>query len=158
MFHRLAANGRYWISLFLALGLGFFSFGTPAAESASGSLPPAIAITEGKTRQGFPYISGGVSTDEREAMEKEGKAYNVKLSFAEKRGPYLSDVKLVIEGSKGTEIINTVTNGPWFYIQLPAGSYTVKATFNDKTREIKRLDVQKDKPVRQTLTWDLGEQ
>jgi hypothetical protein len=91
-------------------------------------------------------------------MEKEGKAYNVKLSFVEKSGTYLSDVKLVIEGSKGTEIINTVTNGPWFYIQLPAGSYTIKATLNDKAREIKRFAVPKDKTVQQTLLWDLGEQ
>jgi hypothetical protein len=158
MFHRLAANSRYRIFIFLVVGMAHFSVRAPAAESPSSSLPPVIAITEGKTPQGFPYLSGGVSTDEREAMEKQGKGYNVKLSFAEKRGPYLSDVKLVIAGAKATEIISTITNGPWFYIQLPPGSYAVKATFNDKTREIKRLEVPKDGTVQQTLTWDLGGQ
>jgi hypothetical protein len=147
---------RYWLSVLLLFAIASFSLCISVA--APDSLPPTIAIKEGKTPQGFPYLSGGVSTDEREAMEKEGKAYNVKLSFVEKSGTYLSDVKLVIEGSKGTEIINTVTNGPWFYIQLPAGSYTIKATLNDKAREIKRFAVPKDKTVQQTLLWDLGEQ
>jgi hypothetical protein len=155
MFHRLAADSHYKVFILLVVGIGHFPVRAPVAESASSGLPPAIVITEGKTPQGFPYLSGGVSTDEREAMEKQRKAYNVKLSFAEKRGPYLSDVKLVIEGAKGTEIISTVTTGPWFYIQLPSGSYTVKATFNDKTREIKPLEVPKDRTVQQTLTWDL---
>jgi hypothetical protein len=140
---------------FFLFGMGFVFFPIPIAETATSSLPPAIVITEGKTQQGFPYLSGGVSTDEREAMEKMAKSYNVKLSLAEKRGPYLSDVKLVIEGPKGT-LIDTITDGPWFYIQLPAGTYTVKASFNNQTREIKRLVVPKDKTIQQTLTWDLG--
>jgi hypothetical protein len=120
-------------------------------------MPPGVIITEGKTQQGFPYLSGGISTDEREVMEAWGKAYNVKLSFAEKKGPYLSDVKLTIEAAKGSEIITMTTTGPWFYIQLPAGAYTVKATLNGVTKEIKNLAVPKDKAVQRTLIWDLGE-
>jgi hypothetical protein len=120
--------------------------------------PPGVIITQGKTQEGFPYLSGGVSSDEREIIEEMGKAHNVKLSFAEKRGPYLSDVRLVIQDAKGVEIIARTTNGPLFYIQLPPGSYAVKATFNGMTREIKRLEVTKGKVIQRTLTWDLDEQ
>jgi hypothetical protein len=74
-----------------------------------------------------------------------------------KGGAYLSDVRLVIETAKGAEIISTTTNGPFFYIQLPAGSYKVKASFSGVTKKIKRLEVPKSKGVQQTLTWDLGE-
>jgi hypothetical protein len=130
---------------------------TPRGESASVDIPPGVIITEGKTQQGFPYLSGGISTDEREVMEAWGKAYNVKLSFAEKKGPYLSDVKLTLEAAKEAEIITITTTGPWFYIQLPAGTYTVKAALGGITREIKNLTVPKDKTVQRTLIWDLGE-
>ena len=105
--------------LFMALIVDPLRCYAPVAVAAR--FPPAILITEGKTAQGFPYISGGVSTDERERMETEGKSYNVKLAFAERRGAYLSDVKVVIEGAKGAEIVSVTTNGPWFFIQLPPG-------------------------------------
>jgi hypothetical protein len=42
-------------------------------------------------------------------------------------------------------------------MQLPAGTYTVKATLGGVTREIKNLTVPKDKAVQRTLIWDLGE-
>jgi hypothetical protein len=93
----------------------------------------------------------------REIIETAGKAYNVKLSFADKRGPYLSEVRLVIEGAKAAQIIAMTTPGPLFYIQLPPGNYAVKATFNGETKEIKRLEVPKDKMIQRTLVWDLAE-
>ena len=142
----------------LILTICLFPFSLPSAESASPDLASAIAITEGKTEQGFAFLSGGVSSDEREVMEQKGKAYNVKLSFAEKRGPYLSDIKLEIRGPKGAEIISTTTNRPWFFIQLPAGTYAVRAGFKGQIKEIRNLTVSKDKAVRQTFVWDLGEQ
>lgn len=128
----------------------------PAMKSLAAQFPPAIMITEGKTALGFPYLSGGVSTDERARMEEEGKSYNVKLAFAELRGAYLSDIKLVITGAKGAEIVAVTTNGPWFFILLPPGLYAVKATFDSQTKSIDRLQVTKDKTIKRTLTWDLG--
>lgn len=85
-------------------------------------------------------------------------AYSVKLSFAAKGGALLSDVKLVIADQKSGEIVSLVTDGPLFFIQLPPGIYTVTATFRNETKEMKALAVVKDKTVRRTLIWDLGEQ
>jgi hypothetical protein len=61
-----------------------------------------------------------VSSEERQIVNETGKAYNMQIAFAEKRGAYLADVNLVIEGAK---------------VNVPQG-----------------------RRVRQTLTWDLGEQ
>ncbi len=127
-------------------------------EVPAAQFPPAILIVEGKTIQGFAYLSGGVSSDEREVMEERGKSYNVKLVFAEKTGAYLSNVKLVIADTKGGEIISITTNGPWFFIQVPPGSYSVVATFTAETKQLKGLKVLKDQMVTRTLIWDLGEQ
>jgi hypothetical protein len=113
-------------------------------------------ITEGKSPQGFSFMHGGVGSAERKQMEQLGKSYNVKLSFADKRGPYLAGVQLVIEGANRAEIVNLTTDGPLFYIQLPPGTYTVKASFGAKTQEMKVLKAGKDKQVRQTLVWDAG--
>lgn len=143
--------------LFLALSIELFRCGIPITDSFAQEPPPGVMITQGKTEQRFSYISGGVSSNEREVIEGLAKGYNVKLSFADKRGPYLSDVRLVIEGAKAAQIIAITTAGPLFYIQLPPGNYSVKATFNGQTKEIKRLEVPKDKAIQRTLVWDLGE-
>ncbi len=145
--------GKGWLGLLLlALIIEPLRYCMPVAAQ----FPPAIMITEGRTAQGFPYLSGGVSTDERERMEDKGKSYNVKLAFPEVRGAYLADIKLVITGPKGAEIVSVTTNGPWLFIQLPPAQYTVKATFNGQTKSIEGLKVTKDKTIGRTLAWDLG--
>lgn len=158
MNHRVALSVSYVVVLLLVLSSEPLRCGIPTVEIFAAEIPPAIMITEGKTAQGFPYLTGGVSTEEREILEASGKAYNVQLRFAEKGGAYLSDVNLVIGGAKGAEIIAITTDGPLFYMQLPPGSYTVSATFKGETKKVKSLLVAKDKTVRQTLIWDLGEQ
>jgi hypothetical protein len=129
---------------------------TPAAQSATPALGPVIMVAEGQSPQGFPYMHGGVGLDERESMEQRGKSYNVKFSFADKRGPYIAGVKVMLEGENRKEIVNIVSDGPLFYIQLPPGTYNLKATFGPKTNEVKALKVFKDKKINQTLIWDLG--
>ena len=154
MIHRYV---KYLALLLVAAIPDLVLCGVPTTDAIAAETPSGVMITQGKTDQGFPYISGGVSTNEREIIEAAGKAYNVKLSFADKRGPYLSEVRLVIEGAKAAQIIAMTTPGPLFYIQLPPGNYAVKATFNGETKEIKRLEVPKDKMIQRTLVWDLAE-
>lgn len=125
------------------------------ARSAESPLEQSPGIVQGETKQGFAYMSGGVGIDERELMGKLGKAYNLKLSFAEISGPYLADVGLIIEDTKGAEIISTTTNGPWFYIQLPSGTYTIKATVGGNTKQIKNLQLSKGERISRTVHWDL---
>jgi hypothetical protein len=157
MNHPVTLSASYVVVLLLVLSSEPLRCGIPAVEIFAAEIPPAIMITQGKTAQEFPYLTGGVGTEEREILEASGKAYNVHLTFAEKAGAYISDVNLVITGAKGEEIIAITTNGPLFYIQLPPGSYGVSATFKGETKKIKSLIVGKDKTVRQTLVWDLGE-
>ena len=154
MIHR---NLNYLALLLVAAISDLVPYGVGTTEASAAETPPGVMIAQGKTEQGFPYITGGVSTNEREIIEAAGKDYNVRLSFADKRGPYLSEVRLVIEGAKAARIISITTAGPMFYIQLPPGNYAVRATFNGETKEIKRLEVPKDRIVQRTLVWDLAE-
>jgi hypothetical protein len=135
--------------LFL-LGLALLFFTTRPAPAAS---TPEQGIVKGKTAQGFPYMSGGIGADERALMGKEAKDYNLKLAFAERSGQYLAEVKLVVAGEDGKEIINTTTNGPWFYIKLPPGTYNVRAAVGNITKKIDSLSLSKEKPVTRLLHW-----
>ena len=157
MNHRVLLTGTQVAALLFALSSEPLRCGMPTVEISAAEMPPAVMITQGKTAQGFPYIIGGVSSEEREVLEASGKAYNVQLTFAEKGGAYLSDVNLVIADPKGGEIIAVKTDGPLFYIQLPQGKYTVSATFNNETKKLKSLTAGKDKIVRETVVWTLPE-
>lgn len=152
-------SARWAIGFILAVLLEFPRCGAPTVELLAAEFPPALGITEGKTAQGLPYLFGGISSNEREAMEERAKAkgYNVKLIFAEKSGPFIAGVTVVIADAKGAEVVSVAIDGPWFYIQLPAGDYSVKATFKGQVREIKRLSIPKNKTVEQTFVWELGE-
>lgn len=144
-------------AILLAFGLVLFS---SLAVTESAATEPALGqyqgIIKGETKEGFPYMSGGFGVEEREQMDKWGGEYNLKLSFAEKSGAYLADVKVVIVDEKGNEVLNTAVRGPWFYIKLPAGKYDVKATLGRDSEGIDGLQVSAGKQINGILSWDLS--
>ncbi|MDY6991449.1 MAG: carboxypeptidase-like regulatory domain-containing protein [Pseudomonadota bacterium] len=117
------------ILLLLMLGLSSLSL---AAEEAA-IAPPA---GEEGVSQGVPYMTGGIGEEGREIITDKADEYNLKLIFAEKQdGQYLADVNVVITNAAGETVLETVSDGPWFYAQLPAGDYQVSATVNGRTVE-----------------------
>jgi len=146
---------------FLLLLVGFVSLSLvslPGKTFAEGFAPEKAGIIRDKTGQGIAYMMGGVGIRERELMESSAADYNVKLAFAEKVGVYLASVDVTVADQKGNEIASLTTNGPWLYLQLPPGSYTVKAAFNSETRQIKNLRVPSDGRVARLMRWDLQEE
>jgi len=143
--------------IFIFLTIEPLRCGVTTTRAVAAQFPPAIIITEARTSQGFPYLFGGVGSDEREAIEERAKGYNLKLIFAEKRGAFVSGVTVTIANAKGVEIAALKTEGPWFYIQLPPGDYSIKARLKGEMKQINNLAVRKDKRVQQSLIWDLGE-
>lgn len=74
--------------------------------------------------QGVPYVSGGVGLDEREAMQGMASQYNLKLEFALSEGNYLGDVRVTLRGPVS---LDAVSEGPWFLVRVPPGTYSVTA-------------------------------
>jgi hypothetical protein len=132
--------------------------GVPQIHAQNTGLLPAMVITEGVTPQGYPYMFGGISSNEREVMEARAKDYNLRLVFAAKSGAFLSGVTLVLTAATGAEVISIATTGPWFYVQLPPGTYSAKATFGEQTKQVRNLRVVKDRAVQQVFNWDVREQ
>ena len=109
-------------------------FGCVSVSSAAMMSPNLPA---GHTYAGIPYRSGGVGVDEREALRSMTSADNLQLIFAARDGEYLSDVDVVIANSAGHEILRAVSDGPWLFTKLPAGSYLVTA--EAKSRSLRRM-------------------
>lgn len=75
------------------------------------------------------YISGGIGVREREEMEKMGDQFSLKLIFARPDGEFLAYITVLVEeAGSGLRVINAISRGPWFYVDLPEGEYTVTAS------------------------------
>lgn len=89
-------------------------------------------LIRGWTRAGFPYIDGGVSFGERRTMEQSASPYNLILKFAPGAITQITPATLVIGANDGSFIEKIQIRGPWFFIQLPPGSYTILARFENR--------------------------
>ena len=153
-----AIKNRHRPQLFFAFSFVVFSLWTLAGSvpaQTSTENPPQII--RGVTEQGFAYMTGGVGSNERKIMQSWGGDYNLKLAFVEMSGEYLSDVELLIV-KYGREMVRETANGPWFYIKLPPGEYTVNATYEDVTEQIENLQLVEGGPVTRLVRWDLEEE
>lgn len=99
------------------------------------SLAPAAGFAaQPKEQNGVSYISGGVGTDEQNAMQALRADYNLRLTFATKQtGAYRSDVQLDIADAKGVSVLSVASTGPMFFAKLPPGTYRISAAAEGKT-------------------------
>ena len=137
--------------------------GVPLALLLAQPLPlaartTASGIETGSWREGARFMSGGVGVGEREKMVEMAPGYDLKLSFANHVGHYLSDVKVTISDEHGKQVLNTTTAGPWLYVELPQGKYDVKARYADRTEEIKNLEVTHGQLMTRLLHWSSSAQ
>lgn len=113
---------------------------------------PAVAA-QPKEQNGVTYISGGVGTDEQNAMRALRADYNLQLTFATKQtGAYRSDVQLDIMDAKGGNVLSVANTGPMFYARLPPGTYRISAAAEGKT--FKRSVKLGNAPKEMILHWE----
>ena len=108
----------------------------PALLAAGVAWPPvaAVASTAGQTRQGWPYMSGGVSDDERTAMLNSREAFSLWIiTAATVSGVYLADVHISIRDSRNLLVFDQTLDGPWLFVDMPAGRYELEATWHGQS-------------------------
>ena len=97
---------------------------------------PAMALTQGKTAQGEPYITGGVGAAELETLEKGRKGFSLRvLTAAKGSGAYLADALVKITDASGKTVLDTKADGPWVYVNLKLGDYKVTVTYKGKAQQ-----------------------
>jgi hypothetical protein len=116
--------------LFIMLIVGMVATLSPGfAMAYSGPSYYAMGSTNG-----VKYLSGGVGLSERTHMQEMANDYNVKLVFAGTGRAYLANVQVDIKNSNGINLIQRDSNGPWFFVELPAGQYTITVSHDGKTQ------------------------
>jgi hypothetical protein len=80
------------------------------------------------TQNGVVYLSGGIGSDEAQAMRALASDYKLRVMFAGTDGEYLSDIDVRVASMSDTTILAMQTQGPLLYINLPAGRYRITAS------------------------------
>jgi len=96
----------------------------PAAAGAIDDTGHHLNVRE---KNGISYLSGGVGTEERDAMQAMSGRFNLELTIATPSGKYLGDSTLYIDDPQGKTILEVRTDGPLFMAKLPPGEYVIRA-------------------------------
>lgn len=104
-----------------------------ALFASSASLADDIAIQQDE--HGVNYVTGGIGSEEVEALESFKKQFNLYFLFSEgKVGSLVDDVNIVILDSKKQTVFSLEHAAPRLLLNLPAGKYTVIATYQGNTQ------------------------
>jgi len=121
------------------------------AGAAFATLPPL------KNQDGVAYLTGGVGRNEARSFEEAQSKFPLALEFVEKAAPrdqFIADVDVKVTTSAGKSVLATRADGPFLLADLPAGEYTVKATYGGRTLE-RKVQVPEHGSTRAVFVWDL---
>ena len=116
---------------------------------------PAAQVTAGpqvKKAGEIAYISGGVGKPEREQLHALEKEFNLKLVFTHADGKFVAAVRVVVSDAKGRKLLEHVADGPLFMARLPAGEYSIAATFAGST-QTQKVEVAANRLRTEQLRW-----
>ncbi len=97
---------------------------------------PVAAITEGRTAQDRPFVSGGVSTDEIAELNAKRPFFTLSvLTAARGSGAHLASVRVRIVNAKGDVVLETEMDGPYLFADLTSGNYQIEARHGDEVQK-----------------------
>jgi hypothetical protein len=112
-------------------------------------------IPEAKVSQGIEYISGGIGSEESDAMLALGKKWPLVLEFSQEhpqRPLWVADVKVKILDQKKKVIFEALSDGPIMLLKMTAGKYDAEYTFEGKFLK-RSLVVEEGKFQKQSVVW-----
>lgn len=86
-------------------------------------------------QDGINFISGGIGEGERAEIRKAATDYTLKIVLSTTSGAYLGDIPVMIYDQSGKEVFKMDMGGPWLYVRLKEGTYTVKASHEGKEKK-----------------------
>lgn len=111
----------------LAAALVLFA-GTALAQDLL-PLPPV------KQSGSVSYVSGGVPDEQLPAIQQARASYPLVIELYQKAGAkseYTSDAQIRLKNRKGEVVLDDKSDGPFFLVRTPPGTYEVEATLNGK--------------------------
>ena len=114
--------------LYAALILAF----SPPSNAQGGVVPE-------QQGQSATYVNGGIGDDQIRYMQSIAKNWPMRIMFSQlKANEFIAGVNLLITDSRNFTFLQLEDAGPLTYVELPAGTYTVKATYmgQSQTRKL----------------------
>lgn len=97
------------------------------------------------------WVCGGVGADERRAIEALRPQARLEVLFVTaKRGAYVSDAELEVQGAGGESLLHVTADGPVCLLDAPAGTYGLTASSGGATRKA-RATVTRDGSLRKVV-------
>jgi len=103
--------------------------------------------------QNIQYFSAGVGLDERKATYP---PFSLKCVFVSGTKPFLARVSITIRDQKGHMFLNVPServNGPWLFVDLPKGSFSLTARRVDGTEIARNVTVGHGKTTVVHFRW-----
>ena len=112
--------------IFVTAGL-LFALAAPALQAADEVEPPKIR-KQGPTT----FVTGGMGEAQRKALFKIANKFPIQLIFeVEGQEADISGVKVTLTDQSGNALIEAVSDGPYFYMNPPAGGrFVIDAEYN----------------------------
>jgi hypothetical protein len=86
------------------------------------------------TYQSTRYVTGGIGSDEAEAMRAAASDYSLALTFAAQTGQFVNDVDVAVKKPSGEVVLQATDAAPMLLAALPAGRYQIQATYDGQTQ------------------------
>lgn len=104
---------------------------TSLAIILASSLPClADELTVQQEAHGTAYVTGGIGSEEVEALEAFKKQFNLYFLFSEgKVGRVIDDINISITDSRQQTVFTLEHAAPRLLLNLPSGKYTAKASY-----------------------------
>lgn len=104
-----------------------------AALPASGQAPMPKLQMQG----GIVFLNGGAGDEEVQYLRQQMKDFTLALVFARGGRPrvdYAASAAVTIMDAKGVTVLDASSVGPYLLVALPAGKYSVVASYLDVTQ------------------------
>jgi hypothetical protein len=118
------------------------------AGATRASLAWSEVRLEIKSQNGIRYVSGGVSSEDEDAIKQLAKDFALRVTFATASGSYLGGGVVEVRDRAGKKVLEARSDGPLFFAELPPGKYTVKATSGSEDTRTKEIQVTPGNQVR----------
>ncbi len=114
-----------------------------------------VEIPDAKVSQGIEYISGGIGSEESDALLALGKKWPLVLEFSQdhpQRPLWVADVTVKIMDQKKKVKFEALSEGPIMLLKINPGKYDAEYSFEGKVLK-RSLLIEDAKFQKQSVVW-----
>jgi hypothetical protein len=114
-------------------------------------------VPDSQNYEGIQYITGGIGSEESDAIIELGKKWPLTLEFSKdhpQRSLWVADVAVKITNAKHKVIFNVISEGPILIVNLEPGNYEMEFVFEKKPLK-RKIKIEEGKPQKLPIAWPI---